>query len=413
MNILFIHQAFPAQFGGLGLELKRRHGWNVAYIYEEMTTCPAPTPEILNEIQHKCLDLTPDQREHAPMPWPQIQGRFLELCVAVRRALDDLDDFRPDLIVAHGGRGAPSILVEEVFKAPLLIYCEYYFAKAHKDISYRIDLPKTEPAEFFPRCINGPTTLSLVHSAGGYSATHWQKSTFPKRFQPKIEVHFDGVDAELYKPNPNAPRTFGDITIPPGVRVVTFVSRGLESIRGFDIFLKVARNISLRRQDVVFVVVGAEHVFYGWDQLRSGAISFRDYCLQHIQVDLSRFIFMNHLPPEILADVFAISDLHLYLTAPFVLSWSLLNAMSTEATILASDVDPVREVIEPGIDGLLEPLFDVDRLTERALEVLDDPAAFRPLGIAARRKILEKYSLDVAVPDLRDYFERMANQSRS
>jgi glycosyltransferase involved in cell wall biosynthesis len=106
-----------------------------------------------------------------------------------------------------------------------------------------------------------------------------------------------------------------------------------------------------------------------------------------------------------------LSDLHIYLTAPFVLSWSILNAMASGCVVLASDVPPVREVIEPGQNGLLEPLFDVERLTETALRVLDDPAAFAPLGKAARRTVEERYSVEVCIPPLADYLERSANRS--
>ena len=112
---------------------------------------------------------------------------------------------RPDLVVAHGGRGAPTLFLREVLDCPIIIYCEYYFATSHRDISYRIDLPPAEPAPFFPRCINAPTLATLVDCDAGYSATHWQKQSFPARFHSKIEVHFDGIDTALYHPGP-APR---------------------------------------------------------------------------------------------------------------------------------------------------------------------------------------------------------------
>jgi glycosyltransferase involved in cell wall biosynthesis len=128
---------------------------------------------------------------------------------------------------------------------------------------------------------------------------------------------------------------------------------------------------------------------------------------------LDRFIFTGRVLPEHLASIFRLSDLHIYLTAPFVLSWSLLDAMASACVVLASDVPPVREVIRPGENGLIEPLFDVDRLADRALQVLDDPAAFAPLGRAARATIEEKYSLQVCIPPLGDYFERIASSRHS
>ncbi len=85
------------------------------------------------------------------------------------------------------------------------------------------------------------------------------------------------------------------------------------------------------------------------------------------RIDPDRLLFLGHIEPEQLAEVLCQSDLHLYLTVPFVLSWSLLNAMACGCVVLGSDVPPVREVIEPGVTGLVEPLFDVDRLTATAL----------------------------------------------
>ena len=128
--------------------------------------------------------------------------------------------------------------------------------------------------------------------------------------------------------------------------------------------------------------------------------------------DLSRFIFLGRVLPAQLADILRLSDLHIYLTAPFVLSWSLLNAMSSGCVVLGSDVPPVREVLRPGENGLLGPLFDVESLTETALEVLDDPAQFAPLGKAARRTIEESYSLEVCIPPIKDFFERVASTGR-
>jgi glycosyltransferase involved in cell wall biosynthesis len=250
--------------------------------------------------------------------------------------------------------------------------------------------------------------VSLVDCDSGYSATRWQKASFPKRFQPKIEVHFDGIDDQFYQPGP-VPRTIAGRSIPAGTKVVTFVSRGLESIRGFDIFMNVARRIAQERPDVLFVVVGSEEIYYGWDKLHTGESSFKNWVISKGGFDLSRFVFTGQIDPKTLADIFKMTDLHLYLTAPFVLSWSILNAMASGAVVLASDVEPVREVIEPGVNGLLEPLFDIDRLTEKALEVLADPASFAPLGVEARRTIEARYSIEVSIPPLKDYFERVAS----
>ena len=408
MRVLFLHDAFPAQFGHVALELTRRAGWECHFLVESISDCPTPSPEMLERLDVRSYPLTDAYRRRGLTPWPRIYGRFLELCEAAFEAIRRRPELKPDLVVAHGGRGAPTALIRDVVDCPIINYCEFYFGASHRDISYRVDLPPAEPAPHFPRCINAPVLVSLVDCDSGYSATAWQRGTFPARFQKKIEVHFDGIDDRFYRPGP-APREVAGRSIPEEMKTITFVSRGLESIRGFDLFMEVAKRIGRERSDVLFVVVGRDETYYGWDKLHTGQPSFKQWVLDRGDYDLSRFLFTGHVEPARLADLFRITDLHLYLTAPFVLSWSMLDAMASGAVVLASDVPPVREVIEPGINGLVEPLFDVDRLAETALRVLDDPAEYAPMGVAARRTIEERYSIDVSIPALRDYFERVAS----
>lgn len=179
------------------------------------------------------------------------------------------------------------------------------------------------------------------------------------------------------------------------MKIVTYVSRGFESIRGFDIFMKTAKRLAEQRSDVVFVVVGQDRICYGGDQKTIGGESFLRWVLSQDSYDLSRFIFPGLLPPQQLAQLFSISDLHIYLTVPFVLSWSLMNALACGATVLASDTAPVQEMITQGENGLLVDFFDVDAFVDQASRVLDEPREFKRLGQAAQRLIRERYSLDV------------------
>jgi glycosyltransferase involved in cell wall biosynthesis len=163
---------------------------------------------------------------------------------------------------------------------------------------------------------------------------------------------------------------------------------------------------------VLFVVVGGEESYYGWDRLHTGLPSFKEWVLHQEAYDLSRFVFLDQIEPEQLAEVFCMSDLHLYPTVPFVLSWSFFNALACDCAVLAADVPPVREVIQPGRNGLVEPLFDTEGWVETALKVLEDPYAYRPLGQSARALMEEKYSIDATIPGLKDYFERMASRKQ-
>ncbi len=189
------------------------------------------------------------------------------------------------------------------------------------------------------------------------------------------------------------------------MRIVTYVSRGMESLRGFDIFMKTANVLCQQRKDVIFVVVGEDRVCYGGDAEFTGSKSFKEWVLARDDYDLSRFIFTGLVPTATLLQIFALSDLHIYLTVPFVLSWSLMNALACGTTVLASNTPPVREMIRDGHNGLLADFFDVEQLASFAGKVLDAPQDFKHLGRAGIELIRERYSLDVCLPRMLALYE--------
>jgi glycosyltransferase involved in cell wall biosynthesis len=408
MHLLFVHQAFPAQFGRLALELARRYGWRCSFLIQHLSKCPTPDPEMLEGLT--VIAVPRPRGSAAPPPWNEALGDYLALSARVFEAARARPELRPDLLVSHCGLG-PSLFLPDLYRCPLVNYCEYYLAVRRRDLTYRVDLPPVELAPFYPRCVNAATLLGLTGSPLGYTPTRWQRQSFPARFRPGIEVLFDGLDTDLYRPRsprPDLAALLGGSPLPADTRLVTYVARGLESMRGFDLFLRVAGRIARARPDVLFLVVGGDESYYGWDQHFTALGTFRQWALARGEHDPARLVFLGQVEPAQLALVLARSDLHLYLTVPFVLSWSLYNALACGAVVLASDVEPVREVVEAEVTGLVEPLFDVERLADTALRVLKDPGAHRPLGEAARRTMLECYGLEVAVPALRDYFERRA-----
>ena len=409
MDVLFIHQAFPAQFGRLALELSRRYGWRCRFLVERYSSCPSPTPEMLGALT---IDRVPSNpRPEGGTPWPRVFEGWLEQCVAYRRAFEGLGDWRPDLIVAHGGQGAPSAFLREVTDAPIINYCEYYFPNRFADLTYRVDLGPAEPAPFYPRCINATTLMALQSSDLGYAPTRFQRDSFPDRYRGRIAVHHDGIDTGLYHPG-----TRRDLALPDGRRigddakVVTFVSRGLESIRGYDLFLDVATRIARERSDVLFVVAGAGQTYYGWDNHYTGSNDFKGWAAERHGIDASRFAWLGHVEPEVLAGVLRRSDLHLYPSVPFVPSWSLFNALASGCVVIGSETAPVLEIIEPGRSGLVAPLFDAERWADLALEVLGNPSSFAPIGRSATSLIEERYGLDVCVPSLHDFFDGVASR---
>lgn len=203
------------------------------------------------------------------------------------------------------------------------------------------------------------------------------RSLFPTLYRPKIRTIFDGIDTRVWLPQPNSSRRVGSWVIPSDMRVVTYVSRGLESIRGFDIFMKVAKLLYQRRRDVVFFVAGEDRICYGGDADFTGSKSFKQWVLARDDYDLSRFVFTGLLPTPALVQLFALSDLHIFLTVPFVLSWSLMDALACGTTVLASNTPPVREMVRHSHNGLLADFFDVEGLVQLANQVLDAPQTTR------------------------------------
>jgi glycosyltransferase involved in cell wall biosynthesis len=189
---------------------------------------------------------------------------------------------------------------------------------------------------------------------------------------------------------------------------VTYCAYGLEPARGFDIFMKVARRIAAARSDVLFVVVGADRSYYGPSGGATGPGTFRAHVLAQADYDLDRFLFTGQVGEETLAELLSLSDLHIYLTVPFVLSWSLMNALACGVTVLASDVAPVREMIKHEWNGLLAGFDDVDGLAREALRVLAEPERFRPLGAAGSRLIDDHYSLERTLPPTLELYRTAA-----
>jgi len=330
---------------------------------------------------------------------------------AVYEALEARPDIKPDLVVAHSGF-LSTVFLRELYDCAIVNYFEYYYHTRGADMDFRPDFPYPAINRLRARARNAGLLLDLESCDAGYSPTRWQRGLFPAVFQSKIRTIFDGLDTALWRPQSGVPRRVGDRAIPDDVRVVTYVSRGMESIRGFDIFMQAAKLLCQRRRDVLFFVVGDDRVCYGGDEEFTGQKSFKEWVLARDSYDLSRFVFTGPVSVGTLAQLFALSDLHIYLTVPFVLSWSLLNALACGVTVLASDTAPVREVVEHGKTGLLTDFFDVEGLANLAGQVLDAPGDYKHLGRAGVEMVRQRYSLDVCLPRMLALYEDAVDSYR-
>lgn len=403
MHVLFIHQNFPAQFGHIAAYLVQRKGFRSTFVSQQ----PPGNDGGVERIQYQIRGGATQQTHYC--------SRSFENAIwhshGVFEALQARPDIKPDLVVGHSGFLSTAFL-RELYDCPIVNYFEYYYHTRGTDMDYRPDFPYPALNHLRARARNAGLLMDLEECDAGYSPTRWQRGLMPRTYRHKLRTIFDGVDTNLWRPQPGLPRSVGERALPDDVRIVTYVSRGMESIRGFDIFMKVAKLLCQRRRDVVFVVVGEDRVCYGGDLEFTGGQSFKEWVLARDDYDLSRFIFTGLMPIPALAQLFSISDLHVYLTVPFVLSWSLMDALACGATVLASNTAPVREMIEHDRNGLLVDFFDVEGLADAAERVLDAPDEYRRLGQAGADMIRQRYSLEVCLPRMLDLYEEACHARR-
>ena len=400
MHVLFVHQNLPAQFGHIARHLVRTHGWRCTFVSKTQPGAGDGIRRIAYTTQGGALETT------------HYCSRTFENAVWHAHGVYDAcrahPDVRPDLIVGHSGFGSTLFLPELYPGVPIVNYFEFYYHPHGSDMDFRPEFPPAELDYLRARARNAMILLDLENCRRGYSPTHYQRSLFPEAYRGKIDVIFDGIETDIFYRRTGVPRRIGDREIPPSTRIVTYVSRGFESMRGFDIFMMVARAIYQRFPDVLFVVVGSDRICYGGDEKHIRHKTFREHVMAQADYDPSKFLFTGLLPVSKLVDALSLSDLHLYWTVPFVLSWSLMDALACGCTVLASDTAPVREMIEDGRNGRLCAFSDVEGFAERAIEVLRDPAAFRRLGSEAAERIRNEYAIEVTLPRLARLFEQAA-----
>jgi glycosyltransferase involved in cell wall biosynthesis len=398
MHIVFVHQNFPAQFGHIADYLARHKGFRCTFVSEK----PGGRIGALERIQYRIQGGATERTHYC--------SRTFENTIwhthAVFEALKARPDVKPDLIVGHSGFGS-TLFLRELHNVPIINYFEYFYRARNSDMDFRPDFPSTELNGLRARARNAMLLLDLENCDAGYSPTEWQRGRLPRLFHDKVRVIFDGIDTNVWKPMPGLPRQLGERTLPDDVKLVTYATRGMESMRGFDIFMRFAKRLGELRKDVLFLIAGEDRVCYGGDHSVTGGQSFKQWVLSRDDYDLSRFIFLGLIPPSMLAQLFNLTNLHVYLTVPFVLSWSLMDALACGTTVLASDTAPVREMIEHGKNGLLAGFFDVDRMIELAMDVLDAPDDFRHLGKAGAAQVREHYSLDVCLPRMLTLYEEV------
>jgi glycosyltransferase involved in cell wall biosynthesis len=345
MKILFIHQNFPGQFGNLSASLaKDRKNKVVALTMGQLPVPPGVEARQYSLIRHPSAEAHPMLRDQESKV---LRG---EACAAAALKLK-ADGFTPDVIIAHPGWGE-ALFIKDVFpKVRVVLYCEYYYAAEGQDVGFDPELP---PLTFEQRCTlrmkNATNLLSMEIADAAISPTQWQKSTYPAWAQDKITVIHDGIDFKRLLPDPKATLTLSPnvhnkepLTLKPGDEVLTYVARNLEPIRGFQMLMRCLPEILKKRPKARAVIAGGDEKGYGHPM--PPGTTWRELLLKEVggELDMSRVHFVGKVPYNAYLQMLGVSKVHAYWTAPFVLSWSFLEAASAGVPVVASDTPPVRE----------------------------------------------------------------------
>ncbi|MBE9127098.1 MULTISPECIES: glycosyltransferase [unclassified Coleofasciculus] len=399
MRILFLHSNFPAQFRHLAVVLAKDTHNQIVF---GTTRREGQLPGVSKAIYSTSREARPETHHYVrPLENAVLQGQ------AVYRLADQLkaQGFIPDVVYGHSGWGSTLFIKDAFPKAKLLCYFEWFYQAHGSDADFDLAEPLNADDEARIRIKNAPILIDLYSCDRGLSPTYWQRQQFPTEYHHKITVLHDGVDTKFFQPKPGQklvlPRLSLDLSHVE--ELVTYVARGMEPYRGFPQLIETIALLQERRPHCHAVIVGENRVAYG-KSLPDGK-TYKELMLEKIPLDLNRIHFTGLLPyPEYL-QVLQASSVHIYLTRPFVLSWSMLEALSTGCLVVASRAAPVTEVIQDGVNGLLADFFSAVEIAARVEEVLEHSDRMMSLRVQARQTILERYDLMQLLPQHLQWIE--------
>jgi glycosyltransferase involved in cell wall biosynthesis len=304
--------------------------------------------------------------------------------------------FRPDVVVAHPGWGEALFCKDVWPDSRLVMFAEFFYSAEGSDFGFDPEFFEDSVASRARLRLKNSVHLHAMHAADViYSPTAWQAGQIPAEFRHKVQVIFDGIDTQVAAPDAGAYVELKreGLRLTPAQEVITFVNRNLEPYRGFHVFMRALPEIMRQRPDAHCLIIGRDEVSYGAKPKAGG--NWRQVMLAEVGalLPMDRVHFLGGLSYLDYLRVIQISSCHVYLTYPFVLSWSCLEAMSAGKVVVGSRTAPVQEVIEHGVNGLLFDFFDPPALAASVVQVLRDPEAHRSLGERARETVVQRYDL--------------------
>lgn len=409
MNYLFIHQNFPAQYQHVVRELAKSQDNRVYFITQPNLNSMAQVYKVTYESDQRgvitCHSYSAeiDRAIHTG-------ATVADVC---RRLLDQ--DFVPDLIVGHSGWGE-TLFVKDVFpKVPLLANFEFYYHSHGVDVGFDPEFASVfnDPSRL--RIRNAINLLAFQSADWGHSATQWQRSLYPSEMQSRLTVLHEGIDTRKIRPKRKArfklPDSRGVLTSDD--EVITYVARNLEPYRGFHIFMRALPQLLRRRKKARVIIVGGDGVSYGAPAPPRS--TFREMMLQEVgaKIDLERVHFVGMLDYSHYLTLLQVSSVHVYLTYPFVLSWSFIEAMASGCLVIGSATAPVLEVLQDGVNGLTSDFFAYKKLASRIEYALTHPKEMQKLRDGARDTAMTKFDLQrVVLPRWFALFDDLVHSRR-
>lgn len=389
MKLLFVHQNMPGQYRELV-------AWLAAYTDHQIVfLTQKKNPLKIKGVKTVVYNPFPRQRETEfglSKTWEAATAAGIGAVRAAQK-LEKEQGFRPDIVIGHAGWGELLFFKDLWKNAPVIGFFEFYYRMDGGLVGFDPSDPPSEDAPYFLRARNAVHCTTLDAVDVGHTPTQWQADRFPDFFKDKLYVCHDGIRTDILRPDPNVSLNLRrmDKPLTREDEVFTFLARNLEHARGYHVFMRALPMIQKARPNARVIVVGGSGVSYGKKSDARGGLRAEMEAKYGDQIDWSRTHFLGNVPYDVYQHVIQISRCHLYLSMPFVLSWSLLESMSMQATVVATDVAPVREVITHGETGMLVDFFDPDALADQVIDVLSNAKTYAQLGINARNHIVENY----------------------
>lgn len=409
MNYLFMHQNFPGQYRHVVAHLARQRCHQVYFLTQ-------PNENAMPGIYKVTYPEVPRRVVNCHAYSVELDRAICNGAAAADacRLLRD-QGFRPDLIVGHSGWGE-TLFVKDVFAGvPVLANFEFFYHPRGVDVDFDPEFVSIFNDPSLLRARNGVSLLAFQSADWGHSATQWQRSLHPPELRSRITVLHEGVDTALVRPNPAASFVLkgSGRTLTRRDEVLTYVARNLEPYRGFHVFMRSLPQLLRRRKRLQVVIAGGDEVSYGAPP--PPLSTYREMMLEELgaELDLKRVHFVGMIDYRAYLSLLQVSSAHVYLTYPFVLSWSFVEALASGCLVIGSSTPPVLEVLRDGENGLTVDFFDSKDLANRIEAALAESGETERMRAEARATALERFDLNnVLLPRWMRLFDALVEGRR-